>query len=139
MGNDRRPPLHDFRPELASLFAPDVENPWKKGGSKARSRLRISHLRHPNRLLVSAIPAFHIRLPAPPSAERDRLPVLAVNARQMHGTSKQGSLTKMASQSTQLEETSRLWGEILGAVQGRLGSQQTFETWFKPIQPIRLG
>ncbi len=46
----------------------------------------------------------------------------------------------MASQSTQLEEeTSRLWGEILIAVQGRLGSQQTFETWFKPIQPIRLG
>ena len=45
----------------------------------------------------------------------------------------------MVSQSTQLEETSRLWGEILGAVQGRLGSQQTFETWFKPIQPIRLG
>src|SRR5262245_51392932 len=46
----------------------------------------------------------------------------------------------MASQSTQLEEeTSRLWGEILTAVQGRLGSQQTFETWFKPIQPIRLG
>src|SRR5262245_7156148 len=45
----------------------------------------------------------------------------------------------MASQSTQLEETSRLWGEILAAVQGRLGSQQTFDTWFKPIQPIRLG
>jgi chromosomal replication initiator protein len=45
----------------------------------------------------------------------------------------------MASQSTQLEDTSRLWGEILTAVQGRLGSQQTFETWFKPIQPIRLG
>src|SRR5437867_1896663 len=45
----------------------------------------------------------------------------------------------MASQSTQLEETSRLWGEILNAVQGRLGSQQTFDTWFKPIQPIRLG
>jgi chromosomal replication initiator protein len=45
----------------------------------------------------------------------------------------------MASQSTQLEDTSRLWGEILTAVQGRLGSQQTFETWFKPIQPLRLG
>src|SRR5262245_52445450 len=45
----------------------------------------------------------------------------------------------MASQSTQLEETSRLWGEILAAVNGRLGSQQTFDTWFKPIQPIRLG
>jgi len=45
----------------------------------------------------------------------------------------------MASQSTQLEDTSRLWGEILNAVQGRLGSQQTFETWFKPIQPVRLG
>jgi len=45
----------------------------------------------------------------------------------------------MASQSTQLEDTSRLWGEILSAVQGRLGSQQTFDTWFKPIQPIRLG
>src|SRR5262249_41020872 len=46
---------------------------------------------------------------------------------------------KMASQSTLLEETSRLWGEILAAVQSRIGSQQTFDTWFKPIQPIRLG
>ena len=46
----------------------------------------------------------------------------------------------MASESTQLEEeTSRLWGEVLTAVQGRLGSQQTFETWFKPIKLIRMG
>jgi len=45
----------------------------------------------------------------------------------------------MASQSTQLEDTSRIWGQVLTEVQNRLGSQQTFETWFKPIQPIRLG
>jgi chromosomal replication initiator protein len=45
---------------------------------------------------------------------------------------------KMASQSTQLEETSRLWGQILLAVRGRIGSQQSFDTWFKPIQAIRL-
>ena len=44
----------------------------------------------------------------------------------------------MASQSTQLEESSRLWGQVLVAVRGRLGSEQTFNTWFKPIQPIRL-
>jgi chromosomal replication initiator protein len=44
----------------------------------------------------------------------------------------------MASQSTQLEETSRLWEQVLLVVQGRLGSQQTFDTWFKPIQPLRL-
>ena len=44
----------------------------------------------------------------------------------------------MASQSTQLEDTGRLWGQILVEVQGRLGSQQTFDTWFKPIQPLRL-
>ena len=45
----------------------------------------------------------------------------------------------MASQSTQLEETSRLWGQILQAVERRIGSQQSFETWFKPIQAVRLG
>src|SRR5215471_15492464 len=44
----------------------------------------------------------------------------------------------MASQSTQLEESSRLWGQVLVAVRGRLGSEQTFNTWFKPIQPVRL-
>src|SRR5262245_6117506 len=44
----------------------------------------------------------------------------------------------MASQSTQLEESSRLWGQVLVAVRVRLGSEQTFNTWFKPIQPIRL-
>jgi chromosomal replication initiator protein len=44
----------------------------------------------------------------------------------------------MASQSTQLEESSRLWGQVLLAVRGRLGSEQTFNTWFRPIQPIRL-
>ena len=44
----------------------------------------------------------------------------------------------MASQSTQLEDTGRLWEEVLAVVQGRIGSQQAFETWFKPIHPIRL-
>jgi chromosomal replication initiator protein len=44
----------------------------------------------------------------------------------------------MASQSTQLEDTGRLWEEVLAVVQGRIGSQQAFETWFKPIHPLRL-
>ena len=44
----------------------------------------------------------------------------------------------MASQSTQLEDAGRLWEEVLAVVQGRIGSQQAFETWFKPIQPLRL-
>ena len=44
----------------------------------------------------------------------------------------------MAPQSTQLEETGRLWEEVLAVVQGRIGSQQAFETWFKPIRPVRL-
>ena len=44
----------------------------------------------------------------------------------------------MASQSTQLEETSQLWGQVLNEVQNRIGSQQTFETWFRPIQPVRI-
>ena len=44
----------------------------------------------------------------------------------------------MASQSTQLEESSRLWGQVLMAVRDRLGSEQTFNTWFKPIRPVRL-
>jgi chromosomal replication initiator protein len=44
----------------------------------------------------------------------------------------------MASQSTQLEDTGRLWEEVLAVVQGRIGSQQAFETWFKPIIPVRL-
>ena len=45
----------------------------------------------------------------------------------------------MASQSTQLEETSQLWGQVLSEIQNRLGSRQTFDTWFKPIQPLTLG
>ena len=44
----------------------------------------------------------------------------------------------MASQSTQLEDPGRLWEEVLAVVQGRIGSQQAFETWFKPIRPLRL-
>ncbi len=44
----------------------------------------------------------------------------------------------MASQSTQLEETSRLWGQVLSAVKDRLGSEQTFDTWFRPIRPVHL-
>ncbi|HZN97106.1 MAG TPA: chromosomal replication initiator protein DnaA [Gemmatimonadales bacterium] len=45
----------------------------------------------------------------------------------------------MASQSTQLEETNQLWGQVLLEIQNRLESRQTFETWFKPIQPLTLG
>jgi chromosomal replication initiator protein len=44
----------------------------------------------------------------------------------------------MASQSTQLEETSQLWGQVLAEIQDRLGSRQTFDTWFKPIRPLAL-
>ena len=44
----------------------------------------------------------------------------------------------MASQSAQLEETSQLWGQILAAIQDRLGNRQTFETWFKPIRALAL-
>lgn len=31
------------------------------------------------------------------------------------------------------EETERLWTQVLGAVYARIGSAQTFETWFRPI------
>ncbi|HEY3215908.1 MAG TPA: chromosomal replication initiator protein DnaA [Candidatus Eisenbacteria bacterium] len=44
----------------------------------------------------------------------------------------------MASHSTQTEETTRLWEQVLGAVKGRLDSEQAFETWFRPIQPLHL-
>jgi chromosomal replication initiator protein len=44
----------------------------------------------------------------------------------------------MASQSTQLEDTHRLWEQVLEVVQGRIGSQQAFDTWFAPIRPLSL-
>src|SRR5678815_5202662 len=31
------------------------------------------------------------------------------------------------------EETERLWTQVLGTVYARIGSAQTFETWFRPI------
>jgi chromosomal replication initiator protein len=36
------------------------------------------------------------------------------------------------------EETTRLWGQVLSSVKDRIDSQQTFDTWFKPIQPLEL-
>jgi chromosomal replication initiator protein len=44
----------------------------------------------------------------------------------------------MVMQPTQPEETTRLWGEVLTAVKDRIESQQTFETWFQPIQPLEV-
>jgi chromosomal replication initiator protein len=38
----------------------------------------------------------------------------------------------------QLADTSRLWAQVLGNVQERVGSRQAFDTWFKPIVPLEL-
>ena len=36
------------------------------------------------------------------------------------------------------EEVDRLWTQVLGSVLARIGSTQTFETWFRPIVPRAL-
>jgi len=36
------------------------------------------------------------------------------------------------------EEIERLWIQVLGSVMARIGSAQTFETWFRPIVPRAL-
>jgi chromosomal replication initiator protein len=38
----------------------------------------------------------------------------------------------------QLADTDRLWAQVLGNVQERVGSRQAFDTWFKPIVPLEL-
>ena len=45
----------------------------------------------------------------------------------------------MAVMSAQTEDLSRLWEQVLAQVKGRVGSQQAFETWFRPIVPLELG
>ncbi len=45
----------------------------------------------------------------------------------------------MAVQLARPEEKSRLWEQVLVAVRARIGSPQTFETWFKPIVARELG
>ena len=45
----------------------------------------------------------------------------------------------MAVQQVQPEEITRLWEQVLRSVRSRLDSQQTFETWFRPIVPREVG
>ncbi len=44
----------------------------------------------------------------------------------------------MAVTNVQPEEYTRLWEQVLEAVRGKLGSQQAYETWFRPIVPRHL-
>src|SRR5436309_2802952 len=44
----------------------------------------------------------------------------------------------MASQPTQTEEQTRLWEEVLATLKGRLDSEQAFDTWFRPIEPLHV-
>ena len=44
----------------------------------------------------------------------------------------------MAPQPMILEETTRLWDQVLTSVKARIESPQAFETWFRPIQPLHL-
>ena len=44
----------------------------------------------------------------------------------------------MSAQPTLPEVTTHLWGQVLTAVQTRLETQQAFDTWLKPIVPLRL-
>ncbi len=41
----------------------------------------------------------------------------------------------MAVQAIPSEETERLWAQVLSSVQERIGSPQTFDTWFRPLVP----
>ena len=45
----------------------------------------------------------------------------------------------MAVQPMLPEATTQLWGQVLSAVQGKLETQQAFDTWLRPIVPLRLG
>ena len=45
----------------------------------------------------------------------------------------------MAVHALPLEGTERLWAQVLSAVQDRIGSPQTFDTWFRPILPRVIG
>src|SRR5438552_10972432 len=36
------------------------------------------------------------------------------------------------------EVVTQLWEQVLEAVRGKLGSQQAFDTWFRPIVPRHL-
>jgi len=45
----------------------------------------------------------------------------------------------MAVQSLPVEGTERLWAQVLSLVQDRIGSAQTFDTWFRPITPRVMG
>jgi len=44
----------------------------------------------------------------------------------------------MATQPLQIEETTRAWQQALGEIRSRLESQQAFDTWFRPIVPVRI-
>ena len=44
----------------------------------------------------------------------------------------------MAGQPMESKELLQVWAQVLVSVHGKLGSQQAFETWFKPIVPREL-
>ena len=44
----------------------------------------------------------------------------------------------MAVQPMLPEATTQLWGQVLSAVQSKLETQQSFDTWLKPIVPLTL-
>ncbi len=44
----------------------------------------------------------------------------------------------MAVTNMQPEVATQLWEQVLEAVRGKLGSQQAFDTWFRPIVPMHL-
>jgi chromosomal replication initiator protein len=45
----------------------------------------------------------------------------------------------MAVQAIPAEENERLWAQVLSSVQDRIGSPQTFDTWFRPLVPRVFG
>ncbi len=45
----------------------------------------------------------------------------------------------MAVQDTLPEASGALWEQILATVRERLESSQTFETWFRPLEPVEVG
>src|SRR5690349_22966047 len=44
----------------------------------------------------------------------------------------------MAVTPVQPEELTQLWEQVLEAVRSRLGTQQAYDTWFRPIVPRHL-
>jgi len=120
---------------MTGVGRPFVDRVWRKAGRTGPNPLKDIAIGHELRLLITGRTR---PLGRDPPRGPERSPHWRGSGPRGRPPTFGARIATMAPQPLVPETTTRLWDQILTSVKARIESQQAFDTWFRPIQPLHL-